>query len=194
MGKSASEVRSEIEGTRQDMSETIDAIADRTSPGRIIQRRRQRVSDGWRSVRDRVMGRAHDTSGSAGDAAQDVGGTARDAAGSVVEGARRAPDKVIEQTQGNPIAAGLIAFGGGLLVASLIPPSEAEQRVAGQVVEKAQPVRDELERAGHEVVEDLRSTAEQGAEQVKQRATEAVGTVQEDARASAGNVREEAQR
>jgi hypothetical protein len=194
MGKSASEVRSEIEGTRQDMSETIDAIADRTSPGRIIQRRRQRVSDGWRSVRERVMGRSEDTYGSAGDAAQGVGGTARDAAGSVVEGARRAPDKVIEQTQGNPIAAGLIAFGGGLLVASLIPPSEAEQRVAGQVVEKAQPVRDELQRAGQEVVEDLRSTAEQGVEQVKQRATEAAGTVQEDVRASAGNVTEEAQR
>jgi hypothetical protein len=194
MGKSASEVRSEIEGTRQDMSETIDAIADRTSPGRIIQRRRQRVSDGWRSVRERVMGRSEDTYGSAGDAAQGVGGTARDAAGSVVEGARRAPDKVIEQTQGNPIAAGLIAFGGGLLVASLIPPSEAEQRVASQVVEKAQPVRDELQRAGQEVVEDLRSTAEQGAEQVKQRATEAAGTVREDVRASAGNVTEEAQR
>ena len=192
MGKSASEVRSEIEGTRQDMSETIDAIADRTSPGRIIQRRRQRVSDGWRSVRERVMGRAQNTDGSAGDAAEGVGGTARDAAGSVVEGARRAPDKVIEQTQGNPIAAGLIAFGGGLLVASLIPPSEAEQRVAGQVVEKAQPVRDELQRAGQEVVEDLRSTAEQGAEQVKQRATEAAGSVQEDVRASAGNVTEEA--
>jgi Protein of unknown function (DUF3618) len=194
MGKSTGEVRSEIEGTRQDMSETIDAIADRTSPGRIIQRRRQRVSDGWRSVRERVMGRAHDTYGSAGEAAQGVGGTARDAAGSVVEGARRAPDKVIEQTQGNPIAAGLIAFGGGLLVASLIPPSEAEQRVASQVVEKAQPVRDELQRAGHDVVEDLRSTAEQGAEQVKQRATEAAGTVQEDVRASAGNVTEGAQR
>ena len=69
MGKSASEVRSEIEDTRQEMSETIDAIADRTSPGRIIQRRRQRMSDGWRSVRERVMGRAEDTVGSAGDRA-----------------------------------------------------------------------------------------------------------------------------
>ena len=63
MGKSASEVRSEIEGNRQDMSETIDAIADRTSPGRIIQRRRQRVSDGWRSVRERVMGSAQNADG-----------------------------------------------------------------------------------------------------------------------------------
>jgi cell division septum initiation protein DivIVA len=194
MGKSASEVRSDIEDTRQEMSETIDAIADRTSPGRIIQRRRQRMSDGWRSVRERVMGRSQDTVGSAGETAHGVAGGARDAAGSVVESARQAPDRIVEQTQGNPIAAGLIAFGGGLLVASLLPPSEAEQRVAGRVVEKAQPVRDELQRAGQEVADDLRSTAQEGAEQVKHRASEAAGIVQEDVRSSAGSVKEEAQR
>ena len=194
MGKSASEVRSEIEDTRQDMSTTIDAIADRTSPGRIIQRRRQRMSDGWRSVRERVMGQAQDTYGSASGSAQGVAGGARDTAGTVVEGARQAPEKVLEQTQGNPIAAGLIAFGGGLLVASLIPPSEAEQRMAGQVADKAQPLRDELQRAGQEVAEDLRSTAQEGAEQVKQRASQAAGTVQEDVRSSAGSVQEQAGR
>jgi gas vesicle protein len=194
MGKSASEVRSEIQDTRQEMSETIDAIADRTSPGRMIQRRRQRMSDGWRSVRDRVMGRAQDTSRSATDSAHGIAGSTRETAGSVVEGARQAPDKIVEQTQGNPIAAGLIAFGGGLLVASLLPPSEAEQRVAGRVVDKAQPVRDELQRAGEEVADDLRSSAQQGAEHVKQRASEAAGTVQEDMRSSAGTVKHEAQR
>jgi Protein of unknown function (DUF3618) len=194
MGKSASEVKSEIEDTRQEMSETIDAIADRASPARIVQRRRQWMSDGWRSVRERLMGRSEDTYGSASDTAHGLVGSARDTAGSVAEGARQAPEKALEQTQGNPIAAGLIAFGGGLLVASLIPPSEAEQRLAGQVVEKAQPLRDEVQRAGHEVVDDLRSTAQEGAEQVKQRATEAAGTVQQDVRSSAGSVKEQAQR
>jgi Protein of unknown function (DUF3618) len=194
MGKSASEVKSDIEGTRQEMSETIDAIADRTSPGRIIQRRRQRVASGWRSVRERVMGRTADTYGSASDATHGAADSARDAAGSVVEEARQAPEKVLEQTQGNPIAAGIIAFGGGLLVASLIPPSEVEQRLAGRVVERAQPLRDELQRAGQEVAEDVRSTAQEGAEQVKQRASQAAGTVQEDVRSSAGTVQEDAGR
>jgi hypothetical protein len=192
MGKSASEVRSEIEGTRQEMSETIDAIADRTSPGRIIQRRRQRMGDGWRSVRERVMGRAEDTYGSAGGTAHDVAGTVRDTGASAVEGARQAPEKVLEQAQGNPIAAGLIAFGGGLLVASLIPPSEAEQRIAGQVADKAEPLRDELKQAGQAVADDVRSTAQEGADQVKQRASEAAGTVQEDVRSSTGSVTEQA--
>ena len=192
MGKSASEVRSEIEDTRQEMSTTIDAIADRTSPGRIIQRRRQRMSDGWRSARERVMGRAEDTYASTGGTAHGVADSARDTAGSVVDGARQAPEKVLQQTQGNPIAAGLIAFGGGLLVASLIPPSEAEQRLAGQLVEQAEPLRDELQRAGQEVADDLHSTAQEGAEQVKQRASEAASTVQEDVRSSAGTVQGEA--
>jgi Protein of unknown function (DUF3618) len=194
MGKSATEVRSDIEDTRQDMSETIDAIADRTSPGRIIQRRRARMSDGWRSMRERVMGRAELASGSVADTGHGVAGSGRDTAGSVVEGARQAPEKVLEQAQGNPIAAGLIAFGGGLLVASLIPPSEAEQRVAGQVAEKAQPVRDELQRAGQQVADDLRSSAQESAEQVKQRATEAAGTVQGDVRASSETVKGQARR
>jgi gas vesicle protein len=194
MGKSASEVRSEIEDTRQDMSETIDAIADRTSPGRIVQRRRQRVADGWRSVRERVMGRAQDTYGSAGDAAQGVAGTARDTAGTVIDGGRQAPDRVLAQTQGNPVAAGLIAFGAGLLVASIIPPSETEQRIASQVLDKAQPVRDQLAQAGQQVADDLRSTAQEGAEQVKQRASQAAGTVQQDVRSSAGALKEEAKR
>jgi gas vesicle protein len=185
MGKSTGEVRSEIEGTRQDMSETIDAIADRTSPARIIRRRRDRIGDRWRAMRERVMGRAEDARG--------VAGSARDTAGTVVERTRQAPDKVLEQTQGNPVAAGLIAFGGGLLLASLIPSSESEQRVAGQVAEKAQPLRDELQRAGQDVAEDLRSTAQEGAEQVKQRASEAAETVQEDVRTSASSVKEEAQ-
>jgi hypothetical protein len=194
MGKSASEVRSEIEGTRREMSETMDAIADRTSPGRILQRRRDRIASGWRSVRERVMGRAGDTHGPATDTAHGVADSVRDTAGSVAEGARQAPEKVLEQTQGNPIAAGLIAFGGGLLVASLVPPSDAEQRFADRVVDRAQPLRDELERAGQEVADDLRSTAQEGAEQVKQRASEAAGTVQEEVRSSAGTVQEEAGR
>jgi len=192
MGKSASEVRSEIEDTRQEMSESIDAIADRTSPGRIIQRRRQRMSDGWRSVRERVMGRADDPNGSVDDSGPGMAESARDTAGTVVEGARQAPEKLFQQTQGNPIATGLIAFAGGLLIASLIPPSEVEQRVAGQVAEKAEPLRDELQRAGQEVAEDLKSTAQEGADQVKQRASEAAGAVQADVRSSAGSVKDEA--
>src|SRR4029453_12391535 len=109
MGKSATEVRADIEDTRQDMSETIDAITDRTSPRRIIDRRRQRVAAGWRSVRERVMGRAESASGTAGDHAQQLSDSAKETAGSVLETARGLPSTVTEQTQGNPVAAGIVA-------------------------------------------------------------------------------------
>jgi hypothetical protein len=101
---------------------------------------------------------------------------------------------VVEQTQGNPLAAGLIAFGGGLLLASLLPPTEAEQRVAGKVREQAQPLQDELVRAGQAVGEDLKSSAQDAAEQVKQRAAEATSTVGDDVRTSAGELTQEAKR
>ena len=192
MGKSATEVRADIEDTRREMSDTIDAIADRTSPRRIVGRRRQAMADGWRSMRERVMGRAESTAGTAGDRARHVSESARDTAGSVVDTARQVPDKVVSQTQGNPVAVGVVAFGAGLLAASLIPPSEPEQRLAGTLREQAQPLQDELKAAGQQVVEDVKASAQHGAEQVKERASEAAGTVQEDVRSSAQEVRHQA--
>jgi hypothetical protein len=194
MGKSASDVRTEIEDTRQDMSQTIDAIADRTSPRRVVARRRERMASGWRSMRERVMGRADDVRATAGGRAYELAGGAQERAGGVAEQARRAPEVVVEQTQGNPLAAGLIAFGGGLLLASMLPPTEAEQRVAGKVREQTQPLQDELVRAGQAVGEDLKSSAQDAAEQVKQRAAEATSTVGDDVRSSAGELTQEAKR
>jgi hypothetical protein len=192
MGKSATEVRADIEDTRQDMSETIDAIADRTSPRRIIDRRRRRMSAGWRSARERIMGRAETAGGTAGDQARHLSDSARETAGSVVDTARGLPGAVTEQTQGNPIAAGILAFGAGLLVASLVPPSDPEQQLAGTLREQSQPLQDELKQAGQQVVEDVKSTARDGAEQVKQRAADAAGTVQNDVRSSAQEVQDQA--
>jgi gas vesicle protein len=194
MGKSASEVRADIEDTRREMSDTIDAIADRTSPRRMVQRRRRAMADGWRSVQERVMGRAESASSAAGDGARHLSESARDTAGSVVDTARQVPDTVVSQTQGNPMAVGLVAFGAGLLAATLIPPSAPEQRLAGTLRDQAQPLQDELKAAGQQVVEDVKSSAQEGAEQVKQRASEAAGTVQEDVKSSAQEVRSQAQR
>jgi len=192
MGKSADEVRADIEDTRRDMSETIDAIADRTSPQRVIRRRRERMATGLRSMKDRVMGQADSAYGSAGGQVRSLSESAQERAGGLAEQARQAPDMVVHQTQGNPLAAGVIAFGAGLLAASLVPPSEAEQRLAGKLSEHAQPLQDEVRQAGQQVADDLKDKAREGAEQVKSRAQDAAETVQEDARSSAGDVKAKA--
>ena len=72
MGQSTEELRREIEYTRDDLGQTLDAIGDRVSPGRIVERRKNRVVNGLSSVRDRVMGTASDAGNSIGDTA---GGT-----------------------------------------------------------------------------------------------------------------------
>lgn len=192
MGKSADEVRADIEDTRRDMSETIDAIADRTSPQRVIRRRRERMATGLRSMKDRVMGQADTAYGSTGGQVRSLSESAQERAGGLAEQARQAPDMVVQQTQGNPLAAGMIAFGAGLLAASLVPPSEAEQRLAGKLSEHAQPLQDEVRQAGQQVAEDLKGKAREGAEHVKSRAQDAAETVQQDARSSAEEVKAQA--
>ena len=44
MGQGPEELRHDIERRRDDLGETIDAIGDRVSPGRIIERRRNRIA------------------------------------------------------------------------------------------------------------------------------------------------------
>ena len=42
MGQTAEQLKEQIAGTRDDLSETLDAIGDRVSPGRVIERRKNR--------------------------------------------------------------------------------------------------------------------------------------------------------
>src|SRR5690606_39012459 len=161
------------------------------SPQRMLRRRRERMASGWRSVRTRIMGQAESAYGTAGGQVRGLSEGAQERAGAVAEQARQAPERVMEQAQGNPLAAGIIAFGAGLLAASLVPPSGAEQRLAGKLGEHTEPLREEMREAGQQVAEDLKGTAREGAEQVKGRAQEAAASVQEDARSSASDLQEQ---
>ena len=78
---------------------------------------------------------------------------------------QEAPAAVRRQTRGNPLAAGLIAFGAGWLVSSLLPATRREQELADQAKqvaqEKVQPVAQQV---AAEVKENLREPAQQAAE------------------------------
>ena len=192
MGQSTAEVRRDIEDTRDEMSDTIDAIADRTSPSRILGRRRQWVADRLRAARIQVMGTAEQVV----EGAEDAVDGARDSTGRMVGNARDVSDQarqaVRAQTQGNPLAAGVIAFGAGLLVAYVVPSSRPERRVARQVRKQAEPVVAELTEAGREVADDLTSHAREAADEVKQAATESARQVADDAKDKAQTVRDDA--
>jgi ElaB/YqjD/DUF883 family membrane-anchored ribosome-binding protein len=174
MGQSAEELRREIEYTRGDLGETLDAIGDRVSPGRIVERRKNKVVNGLSSVRDRVMGTASDAGHSVGDTA-----------GSAVDTIKGAPDTVVHQTQGNPLVAGGIAFGVGVLLASVFPATAKEQQVAGQLMEKAEPLAEDLKQTGQQMAEHMKEPAREAVESVKQAATEGQQAVADTAKEAA---------
>lgn len=187
MGQSTAAVRHDIERTRAEMSETIDAIADRTSPSRIVDRQRRRASDRVRSMRNTVMG----TAGSGRDAVTYRTGSMESTATDVVDTAREAPDMVMERAQGNPLAAGLIAFGGGLLVASILPSSRPERQATAALREQAEPAIEQMKQAGQELAEGVKSSAQEAGDQVKETAAESVRQVADEAKSSAQQVKQE---
>jgi len=189
MGQSTEELRREIEGTRADMSMTLDAIGDRVSPGRIVQRRKNRVSYAVQNMRERVMGFAHDAEHAL-----------TDTAGSAVDTVKQSPQAMTSATQGSPLMAGAIALGAGFLVAAAFPPTDKERQLANKAMEKIEPAKEQLVEAAKESAEHLKQPAMDAAQQVKQEATtaasdvastakEAVAETKQDAQQAASNVR-----
>ncbi|HWJ09458.1 MAG TPA: DUF3618 domain-containing protein, partial [Nocardioides sp.] len=71
MGQGTEErMTTEIDRTRHDLSRDVDALYDKVSPGRVVQRRKAAVRSRFSSVKDSVMGSAHDAAGSAQGSAQ----------------------------------------------------------------------------------------------------------------------------
>lgn len=71
------------------------------------------------------------------------------------------------------MAAGLIAFGGGLLLGSLLPETSAEHDIARRVEPAVSGAMSEAREAGREVMEDVKGDAEDAMDQVKDKASEA---------------------
>jgi ElaB/YqjD/DUF883 family membrane-anchored ribosome-binding protein/vacuolar-type H+-ATPase subunit H len=180
MSQSAEEIRAEIESTRRELGQDVDALADKVSPSKIVDRQKNKLRGALSSVKDRVMGAADDTATSVRDAGHSAGAGIKDAGYTVKS-----------KAQGNPLAAGLIAFGAGLLVSALIPPSDKERELAATVEEKAQPLVEGVKDAAREVGENLREPAREAVESVKGTAQDAAHHVADDAKASGETVADE---
>ncbi|PPF53493.1 hypothetical protein C5C55_13670 [Rathayibacter sp. AY1C2] len=170
--KTPEEIRADIERTRLELGGDVDALAEKVSPSAIAQRQTDKVKSAVGSVRDRVMGSAHDASDSLSSGA----------------GSAKAKAKA----KGNPFAVGLIALGAGLLVASLIPASSKEKEAASRVKEQAQPVVDKVTDAAKEAASELREPAQQAFASVKETATDAAQNVKEAGTSATDDVKDSA--
>jgi hypothetical protein len=180
-------LRREIERTQHNLSTDVDVLAEKVTPGRVVHRKITRARRAMTNTRDKVMGTATDHLSTATD---QIGDTASSVAAGAAETVGQAPQAIRRGTEGNPLAAGLIAFGAGWLLSSVAPASRPEQQVAGQaadwVREHSEPVADELK-------ENLREPAKHAAESVTSTASDAASTVADDARSAAGEVTDRAQ-
>lgn len=178
MSDSPDEIRADIERTRRELGGDVDALADKVNPSKIVDRQVDRVRGAFGSVRDRVMGAADDAGSSLSDAGSHVGDV---------------KDRVVAKAEGNPLAVGLIAFGAGLLLASLIPASSKEKALAATAREQAQPLVDQVTDAAKEVGEHLKEPAQDAVASVKESAQESVATVKDEAQTAVGEVRDQAE-
>ena len=211
------QIRREIERTQNALSSDVDALSEKVTPGRIVERRVNRARSTATRWKDRVMGSnplrggseglsaaggaARDTAqqvaGTSSSAASFVTGTASQTASAVGEAVSEAPRLARQQAQGNPLAAGLIAFGAGWLISSLLPATRREQQLAEQTRDKAselgQPVAEAARRAATEVKDNLAQPAQQAVETVRETTAEAGRTVAAEGKDAAGQVQGQAQ-
>jgi uncharacterized protein YjbJ (UPF0337 family) len=196
MAEEPDRLRQDIENTRASLTRDVDMLADKTSPTRVAQRR-------WSAVKERVMGTsehakhaAADRTSSAMGAVQDKAGAVQDKAGAVQDKAgaaahqaadsvRNAPQAVAQQTQGNPLAAGIIAFGVGMLAATVIPVTDVERRAGQQLKDNAGDLTDQVKDVAVEMKDDLSGSVQQAVGQVKDTATDAAQTTKDRAQSSA---------
>ena len=113
----------------------------------------------------------------------------------IQDNASGAVQTVQEKAEGTPLAAGVIAFGAGMLLSSLIPASRVEQRVAQQGLDAAkehgQPLMDEAKSMASDMGAQLKETAASGAEEVKSSAQESAQHLKDEGRDSAQQVKDQ---
>jgi gas vesicle protein len=189
MGEDTQGLRQDIDDTRGELTRDVDALTEKVSPSRIFDRGVQRTRGRMSDMKERVMGSAEDAVGS-------VRGGVSSAGDSVSDTASDAAIAVKEKTQGNPLAAGLIAFGAGWLVSSLLPASEKETQLASKAVDTAkeygQPLAHEAADVTAQIGQDMKTSAQEAVQSVKSTAADAASTVKDEGRSSASTIADQA--
>ena len=190
MSENPDVIRADIEATRARLGTNVDAVADKVTPSHIVQRQTDKVKENVRDavfgVTEKVMGAADHTAGNVHSATGSAGTHLGDAGAAIGD----APAQLKSRTQGNPMAAGLIAFGAGLLVSSLIPASQKEREAADALKTAAEPLTTELTEAAKNVAEGLKEPAQASMENVKASAADATEHVKAEGQGAVTDVKD----
>ncbi|TDW69351.1 DUF3618 domain-containing protein [Kribbella pratensis] len=192
MAEDPEELKRNIEQTRREVGRDVDALTEKVSPGRVVGRRVERARAGVHRLKEHVMGSADSVGGSVTDTAGSALSTVQDAGSKVGGAVGSAPDAALARTRGTPLAAGLIAFAAGWVVATAIPASTRERDMAqaskDKAMEAAGPVKEEAAQVVQEVKDNLREPAQESVDSVNQSASEAATDVAAEGRSAAQQV------
>ncbi len=133
MTREPDEIRDGIEQTQRELSADVDALTEKLSPQRVMHRQAERARTALSSMKDRVKttaapaaSAASGTASSAASSATTTLSSATSAVSSAASAAARTagslPGAARQGIQANPVAAGVAAFAGGVLIATQLPP------------------------------------------------------------------------
>lgn len=140
MGTSTTQVRAEIARSRDELGETIGAlelrlaqtkedVVDRVSPKRVWHRKTDGLRRRVGAMTGSVTGMTERMETQVATGTRRVRGEVQELAEQTSAGARGSQAGLRQRAEGNPVAAGLVALGAGVLMASLLPP---RRRSAGR--------------------------------------------------------------
>jgi len=174
MGEDPDRIRAEIEQTRSEMGETVDALSYKTDV-------KARAKDSIQDKKERVMGVASSAKERLVGAGQSVGDATPDTE-QVKQQARRATSVAQE----NPLGLAVGAVAVGFLAGMLLPATRVEDEKLGSmsddVIDRAKQTGQEALQRGKEVAQDAAETAKQSS---REHADELKSTAQEHAQAAA---------
>jgi hypothetical protein len=147
MGQDPNEIRQEIESTRAEMGETVEALGHKTD---VTGRAKGAVSDRVEAVRSKVTGSTPDS-------------------GEVKQGARKAAGVAQENPLGLTVGAVAVGFVAGMLVPSTKIEDERIGPMADQMKDTAREVGQEAVERGKDVAQQAAQTAQEaGREQAEE--------------------------
>jgi ElaB/YqjD/DUF883 family membrane-anchored ribosome-binding protein len=146
VGEDPDRIRREIEATRSDMGDTVDAL---TYKADVKSRAKERVMDTKESIRSKVVG-ASDRVGDATPDGEQVKHNARRAAGVAQE---------------NPLGLAIGSVAAGFIVGLLLPSSRVEDQKLGPI---ADDVKDKAKETGQEALQRGQQVAQEAAQSAQQ--------------------------
>ncbi|HEU5252445.1 MAG TPA: DUF3618 domain-containing protein [Solirubrobacterales bacterium] len=185
MGQEPSQIRQEIEETRAEMGDTVDALAYKTDV-------KTRVKESIADKRERLVEQVQGTKDRVGEATPD--------GGQVKEGAQQA----VGIAQENPIGLAVGGLAAGFLVGMMLPSTKIEDErvgpIADQVKESAAETGGEALERGREVVSQVADQAVEGAKEVghdametaKEAGRQQTEELKDSAKENVGEVKEQA--